>query len=92
MQVSGIRQDLVSFFVALVKPHKSVTSQTLAKWMKSTLTAAGVDINVWKPHAVRSAAAAHLKLDKNLDLVQLCKLADWSNVSGTFEKFYHRYV
>ena len=60
--------------------------------MKSTLTASGVDSKVWKPHAVRSAAAAHLKVDKNLDLAVIFRLADWSNVSGTFEKFYQRYV
>ena len=84
LQVSGIYQDQVSFFVALVKPHKSVTSQTLARWMKTILTSAGVDSNIWKPHAVRSAAAAPLKVDKNL---QICRLADWSNVSGTFKSF-----
>ena len=90
--MSRICQDQVSFFVALVKPHKSVPSQTLARWMKSTLTAAGVDSNVWKPHAVRSAAAAHLKVDKNLDLAAICRLADWSQASGTFLKFYQGYV
>ena len=89
MQVSRICE---SFFVALVKPYKSVTSQTLARWMKSILTSAGVDSNIWKPHAVRSAAAAHLKVDKNLDLVHICKLVDWSKASGTFLKFYQRYV
>ena len=92
LQVSGIHQDQESFFVALVKPHRSVTSQTLARWMKTILTSTGVDNSIWKPHAVRSTAAAHLKVDKNLDLVQICRLADWSNVSGTFKKFYQRYV
>ena len=67
--MSSICQDQVSFFVPLVKPHKSMTSQTLTRWMKSTLTAAGVESNVWKPHTVRSAAVAHLKVVKNLDLV-----------------------
>ena len=84
--------DQESFFVALVKPHKSVSSQTLARWMKSILTSAGVDSSIWKPHAVKSAAAAHLKLDKNLDLPAICKPADWSQACGTFLKFYQRYV
>ena len=46
LQVSGICQNQESFFVTLVKRHKSVTSQTLARWMKSTLTSAGIDSNV----------------------------------------------
>ena len=71
LQVSRICQDQESFFVALVKPYKSVSSQTLAIWMKTILSSAGVDSSIWKPQAVRSAAAAHLKVDKNLDLAAI---------------------
>ena len=46
LQVSSIRQDQESFFVALVKPHASITSQTLARWMKCLLSSAGVDTSV----------------------------------------------
>ena len=92
LQLSGICQDQESFFGALVKSHKSVSSQTLARWMKTILSSAGVDSSIWKPHAVRSAAAAHLKVDKNLDLTAICKLAEWSHASGTYLKFYQRYV
>ena len=92
LQVSGICQDQESFFGALVKSHKSVSSQTLARWMKTILSSARVYSNIWKPHAVRFAAAVHLKVDKNLDLAALCKLADWSRASGIFLKLYQRYV
>ena len=91
LQVSGICQDQESFFGALVKSHKSVSSQTLARWMKTILSRAGVNTSISKPHAVRSAAA-HLKVDKNLNLAAICKLADWSCASGTYLKFYQRYV
>ena len=46
LQVSRIRQDQESFVLALVKAHKSVTSQTLARWMKTILTSTGVDSNI----------------------------------------------
>ena len=74
------------------RPHKSVTSQTLARWMKTILTQAGVDPGVWKPHAVRSASSSHHNTTRQLDLEQICRLADWSMASSTYLKFYKRYV
>ena len=56
------------------------------------LAAAGVDTALWGPQATRAAAAAHLRTSRNLSLAQLCKLVDWSQVSGVFEKFYNRYL
>ena len=74
LQVSGILGDQKSFFVSFVKPHRSVTSKTLARWLKSVLTSAGVDSKLWAPHSVRSAASAHLTTVKNLDLGQLLSM------------------
>ena len=91
-QVSGIRTDKRSFFVSYQQPHKSVTSQTLARWMKVMLADAGVDPVVWKPHAVRAASSTHHTNVRQLDLGQVCRLADWSMASSTYLKFYKRYV
>ena len=91
-QVSGIRGDSNTFFVSYVAPHKSVTSKTLSRWIRSILSSAGVSTEVWDPHAVRSAASTHHSAAKNLDLGQICHLADWSLSSGVFKKFYNRYV
>ena len=74
------------------QPHKSVTSQTLARWMKVVLADAGVDPVVWKPHAVRAASSTHHTSVRQLDLGQICRLADWSMASSTYLKFYKRYV
>ena len=87
MQVSNIRGDSKLFFVSYVKPHKSVTARTLARWVKEILTTAGIDPVIWQPHSVRAASSAH-HAAKNLDLAQICKLADWSMASGVFVKFY----
>ena len=87
LQVSGIRGDKVSFFVSYVKPHRSVTNKAQSQWIKCMLTSAGVDNKLWAPHAMRSASSV-----KNLDLGQICHLADWSMTSNVFLKFYHRYV
>ena len=91
-QASGIRGDSNSFFVSYVAPHKSVTSKTLSRWIRSTLSSAGVDTQLWDPHSVRSAASAHQSAVRQLDLGQICRLADWSLSSGVYKKFYNRYV
>ena len=92
LQVSGICGDQKLFFVSFAKPHRSVTSRTLARWIKTVLSNAGVDAKLWAPHLVRSASSTHLSFVKNLDLGQICKLADCSIASNTYLKFYQRYV
>jgi len=90
-KVLPLRGDTKAFFVSFVTPFKSVTSRTLARWLKTVLEDASVDTSVWDPHALRSASSAHHK-SRNLDLGQICRLADWSTSSGVFKKFYDLYV
>ena len=92
LQVSRISGDQKLFFLSYVKPQRSVTSKTLARWIKTVLSNAGVDPKIWAPHSVRSASSAHLSSVKNLDLGQICKLADWSMASNVYLKFYQQYV
>ena len=92
LQVSSIRGDNVSFFMSYLKPYKSVTARTLARWMQQTLTKAGVNPEIWAPHSVRAAASTHHSTARQLDLGQICRLADWSMASGVFIKFYKWYV
>ena len=87
-----LRSDQKSFFVGLTRPHKSVTSKTLSCWVREVLGAAGIDVSEWDPHSTRSASAAHLRDASNLDAISLCMRADWSLTSGTFQKFYEKYV
>ena len=91
-QVAAIRGDFDTFFVSYVAPHKSVTSKTLSRWIKTILASAGVDTKLWDPHAVRSAASSHQTTVRHLDLGQICRLADWSLSSGVYQKFYCCYV
>ena len=57
-------------------PYKSITAQTLARWMKVVMADAGVDPVVWKPHAVRAASSTHHTNVRQLDLGQVCRLTD----------------
>jgi len=89
-RVSLLTANRTSFFVSFKKPHNVVTSKTLSRWICSLLTDAGVDTTLFQPHSTRSAAG--VLLSKALSSIELCKLADWSSRSGTYEKFYQRFL
>ena len=42
----------------LVKPHKPVSSSTLARWLKSLLEKADIDTGIFKAHSVMGAATS----------------------------------
>ena len=71
-----------------IKPFKAVTSATIGRWIKTVLTQAGIDTNVFTSHSTRSvseAAAAAVPVDVIL------ATAGWSTES-TFRRFYKRPV
>ena len=90
VQVSALSDPRSSFFVSLKKPHNAVSTKTLSRWTCNLLQAAGVDTDIFKSHATRSAASA--MFSRSLSAVEICKLADWSTTSGVFKKFYQRYL
>ena len=85
--------DAYKLFISQRKPHKSVVSQTLARWMKNIMAAAGIDTSMFKQHSTRSASAAWLEdSTKSMSVAQICKLAHWSALTTTYRKFYRRIV
>ena len=81
-----------SIFVALMNPHKSVSAQTVVRWIKYLMDRAGIDTEMFKQHSVRSASAAWMGTVKALSAKQICKTAQWSGLTTTYEKFYRRVV
>ena len=78
----------MKLFLALIKPHKAVTSSTIARWLKSLLEAAGIDTTVFTAHSAQgasSSAAANLGITTN----DILKAADWSSES-VFQRFYYK--
>ena len=62
-----------SIFVALTNPHRSVSAQTVARWIKDLMGRAGIDTEMFKQHSVLSALSAK----------QICKTAQWSGLTTT---------
>ena len=83
----GDQQEL---FLAIVKPHKPVSSCTIARWLKCVLGDSGIDISMFAAHSVRgasSSAAAMAGVTTN----DILKAADWSTDS-VFRRFYYKPV
>ena len=59
-------------FISYIKPHKPVTLQRIAHWIKDLLGQAGVDTSVFKAHSVQGAAAT-AALNKGVVWQIFCK-------------------
>ena len=73
------------FFPMYVKPHKPVSSQRIAHWIKDTLKKVGVDTSTFTTHSVCGASTS---VGKELHISDVLKMADWSRES-TFRQFYY---
>ncbi|XP_071496008.1 uncharacterized protein [Diadema antillarum] len=67
-------------------PHKSVTTSTLALWLKASLAAAGINTSTFSAHSYRSAATSKA-FAHGVSLNEIMSTADWTN-AGTFRTFY----
>ena len=79
-----------SLLLSFVKPHKNVTRDTIARWLKIVMSKAGIDINQFGAYSVRAAAVSKAK-EKGVPMSDILLKAGWSNES-TFARFYHKPV
>lgn len=78
-------------FIGLTKPHKPVGSQTLSRWVKSTLSECGLDTSMFTAHSTRHAATSRAHaLGVSIDNIR--NTAGWSGNSTTFAKYYNRTI
>ena len=54
----AVRGSETQLLISFCKPHKSVSSDTVSRWMKSVMTAAGVDTTRYKSHSTRAASTS----------------------------------
>lgn len=76
-------------FVGVKKPHNSVGTQTLSRWLKRTLSECGIDASVFSAHSTRHAATSRARsFGVSIDTIR--NTAGWSGQSQTFARFYQR--
>ena len=77
-------------FLSYIKPHRPVSSSTIARWVKSVLTFSRINTESFSAHSTR-AAASSTAARAGIVLKDIMNAADWTNES-TFKKFYHKPV
>lgn len=80
----GEQRLLLSF----QRPHKAASKETIARWTKVTLTASGLDMNMFAPHSTRAASTSAVK-SKGTQLQVILDSAGWSGCK-TFAQFYNK--
>ena len=83
-----LRGKETRLFITLRPPHNAISRDTLSRWIKDTMEAAGIDLKMFKPHSVRAASTSHVSSGK-LPLQTILKTAGWSRES-TFAKYYKK--
>ena len=85
-----LREGHSQLLLSYVKPFKPVSKDTISRWIKQVLEAAGIDIMKYSAHSSRAASTSSCKA-KGLNLAEIMKSAGWSN-SSTFARFYDKPV
>lgn len=75
-------------FVGLVAPFRPVTSNTIARWIKSFLGIAGIDTAIFKAHSTRGAAASRA-FANGVPVDSILRAGHWA-AESTFARFYRR--
>ena len=73
-----------------MKPHKEISKDTIARWIKVILSRAGIDVSQFGAHSVRLATTSKAKLN-SVPIDNILGKAGWSNVK-TFAKFYDKQI
>ena len=84
----SIRAKEQYLFISHKKPYRRVTTQTIARWIKEVMEAAGIDTQIYKAHSTRAASTS--AADKsNFPVSHILAQAGWTN-ERTFRKYYNK--
>ena len=89
-RTQALRNGEDQLFISYVKPHNKVSTSTLARWIKTLMCMAGIDISIYKAHSVRSATTSKAEA-AGVPLEEILRTAGWSNAK-TFAKYYNKPV
>ena len=76
-------------FIIFRKPYTRASVNTLGRWIKQTLQAAGIDTNIYTAYSTRHAStSAAARRGTALDTIR--QAAGWTSTSKIFSRFYQR--
>ena len=77
-------------FIAVRKPHKSVTSATISHWMRNLMAESGIDMDQFEPHSAR-ATANFAASNLGVSIKDILKAATWARES-TYLRLNHKLI
>ena len=80
----------VNLLVSHYGKHKAVCTATISRWIRTVMSRAGVDTDMFKAHSTRAAVASKAKA-AHVPIKDIMDKAGWSRES-TFAKFYDKKV
>lgn len=75
-------------FISYQKPHASVTTDTVGRWLRKVLENSGLDVSKYGAHSTRAASTSAAKT-VHIPIQSIMDAAGWSNAE-TFRKFYDK--
>lgn len=76
--------------VSYVSPYKGVSTKTISRWLKKTLSDANIDVSIFQGHSVRAAGTCKAKA-AGVPIPNILKMAGWTG-ARTFAKHYDKPV
>ena len=87
-RTAKLRGNNSQLLISYQRPHSPVSTDTIARWLKTVLKEAGIDTSAFTAHSTRTASSSAAKaFDIPIDVI--LSAAGWSN-SQTFVQFYDR--
>ena len=83
-----LRGDSTKLFISFMKPHKHISRETLSRWIKTVMEAAGKETSIFHTHSTRAAATSKAKA-ACVTIQEILDTAGWSS-SKTFDRFYNK--
>lgn len=83
------RDNIRELILTYKKPYKNASTQTISRWIKSTLKEAGINTHIFSAHSTRHAStSAALRAGMTIDSIRKC--AGWGENSTVFAQYYNR--
>lgn len=86
-RTESIRNGCDKVFISYLKPHKQVSKNTIARWIKTFLGLAGINIKKFSAHSTR-AASSSAAIRNGVPITEILNKAGWSS-EKTFFKYYN---
>ena len=81
---SHLRGETDQLLIGYQQPHKPVSTNAIARWLKNVMAKAGIDTSVYKAHSTRATVKG-----KQVPIDTILSTAGWSSES-TFARFYDK--